>query len=170
MNGAAGVRAFVNLSANALREANLVATVAAVLSETGLPAEHLVLEITERALLNNPGPVLETMTRLNTMGVTFALDDFGAGSSGFSCLCSYPFHILKIDRSLISGLEPNSRALTIVTGIIEMARGLGMTVIAEGVETESQAALLRNAGCELAQGYLFAKPGLLPKQEGRAAA
>ena len=110
------------------------------------------------------------MTRLNAIGVSFALDDFGAGYAALSYLSKYPFRVLKLDRSLITAIGQESRALTVVAGIVEIAHRLGMTVVAEGVETEIQAALLVAAGCEAAQGYLFARPGPLPKREAAAAA
>jgi diguanylate cyclase (GGDEF)-like protein/PAS domain S-box-containing protein len=148
----------VNLSARQLADRDLVEYVAATLSESGLAPERLGLEITETLLMHEVDAAIETLRALRALGVSLHLDDFGTGYSSLSYLKRFPLDGLKLDRSFIAGLGANTQESAIVAAVIEMARALGMTVIAEGVETEEQLASLRDLGCELAQGYYFARP------------
>jgi EAL domain-containing protein (putative c-di-GMP-specific phosphodiesterase class I) len=151
-------RVSVNLSARQLADRDLVEHVTATLRATGLPPDRLALEITESLLMHEVGAAIETLRELKALGVRLHLDDFGTGYSSLSYLKRFPLDALKLDRSFIAGLGADTQESAIVAAVVEMARALGLTVIAEGVETEEQLASLRALGCELAQGYYFAAP------------
>lgn len=125
---------------------------------TRFPPERLQFEITEGYLLANPERVVRAVETFKERGMSIALDDFGTGFTSIHYLRSYGFSHIKIDKSLLDGLAPGSKGAMLVTGAIMLACGLDMRVIAEGVETEEQAQLLRQAGCHKLQGYLFGKP------------
>ena len=153
----------VNLSARQLGDAHLVADVAMALHESGLPASALTLEITETALVAEPESALTTLRALRALGVTIALDDFGTGFSSLSHLHHYPVDIVKIDRSFVTGVaDPHSDGRAIVAAVLGLAAHMNLRVTAEGVETEEQAAALRELGCERLQGYFFGKPAPAP--------
>src|SRR5207237_9440287 len=118
----------------------------------------LELEITESLLMHNTLQNVATLERLVEVGVRLSIDDFGIGYSNLGYLQRFPIHALKIDRSFVSGIvdDPNDRA--IVLAILALARGLGVRVVAEGVESSQQAELLRAQGCDAVQGYFFSKP------------
>jgi EAL domain-containing protein (putative c-di-GMP-specific phosphodiesterase class I) len=118
----------------------------------------LELEITESVLLDDHHQVAEELASLRAVGVTLSLDDFGTGYSSLSYLKRFRFDVLKIDRSFVSGLPKDSDDVSVVNAILAMAKGLGLDVVAEGVENEEQLEFLTMQGCELAQGYLLAKP------------
>jgi len=126
--------------------------------EARFPPERLQFEITEGYLLANPERVVRAVETFKERGMSIALDDFGTGFTSIHYLRSYGFSHIKIDKSLLDGLAPGSKGAMLVTGAIMLACGLDMRVIAEGVETEEQAQLLRQAGCHKLQGYLFGKP------------
>jgi predicted signal transduction protein with EAL and GGDEF domain len=152
----------VNLSSKQLSQPDLANVIDEVLRETGLPAEHLQLEITESAILDHPEAAASTLRRLKQLGVRLSIDDFGTGYSSLSYLQRFPIDALKIDRSFVQHLGVE-RAIDgddarIVRAIVMIGRNLGKQVIAEGVETADQLALLRDVGCDFAQGYFFAKP------------
>lgn len=128
-----------------------------MLADTGLAAEHLEIELTESAAFGDPAifPALEALRQL---GVRFAADDFGTGYSSLQHLKCCPITTLKIDQSFVAGLADDARDRTIVKTVIRLAHGLGMNVVAEGVETSASLELLRQAGCDAAQGFLYAKP------------
>src|SRR6202034_2315970 len=128
------------------------------LSETGYPPELLELELTESLFVGEFGAASLILKELQTRGIMMALDDFGTGQSSLSYLHRLPFHRLKIDQSFIRCIKDGEACPPIVHNIIEMARGLGMTAIAEGIENAHQAELLRLQGCEEGQGYLFSRP------------
>ena len=151
------MRMWVNLSARQLSDVDLPRLVADVLRETGLAAEHLGLELTESALMHDLAAAIETLTRLRDLGVSIAIDDFGTGYSSFSHLKRFPITCLKIDRSFLEGLGEQAEDTAIVGSIIGLAHMLGLDAIAEGVETQVQLDELRDLGCDLAQGWLFAK-------------
>ena len=155
----------VNVSAGQFRHAELVRFVAETLSETGLPAECLKLELTESALMKDVKASVKIMEDLKRMGVQIVVDDFGTGYSSLSYIQRFPIDGLKIDRSFISGDSHwnNSR---IVQTIISLARIIGVGVVAEGVEDRAQLDMLRKFECEFAQGYLFSKP--LPEKDASA--
>ena len=147
----------VNLSARQFDKATLVPIVLSALQNSGLPAHSLELEITESMIMQQPEEALAIMEDLTDLGVKLAIDDFGTGYSSLSHLKRFPLHTLKIDRSFVEGL-PNERSdLAIAETIITLGKHLGMTVIAEGVETAEQAAFLERERCEEVQGFLYAK-------------
>ena len=151
----------VNLSAVQLRDPGLVELVEAALTESGLAPERLRLEVTETALIDRPGVATRTLSMVRDLGVRVSLDDFGTGYSSLSYLSSYPFDVLKIDRSFVSGprgLTAWDRGQRLVEGIVRLAHSLGLTVVGEGVEDEAQARLLTDLGCDLLQGFHLARP------------
>ncbi|ABI56991.1 EAL domain-containing protein [Alkalilimnicola ehrlichii MLHE-1] len=151
-------RMAVNVSPIQITGSDFVATVRTSLRRTGLPAECLELEITERMLLGGQRRVLQSLQALRDLGVGLSLDDFGTGYSALSYLRQMPFSVLKIDRSFVQGAAAGPRGEQLLCSIIGMAQGLGLRVVAEGVETEAQVALLQREGCDLLQGYHFARP------------
>jgi diguanylate cyclase (GGDEF)-like protein len=148
----------VNLSPLQFRDAGLVASVAAILNETGLPPSRLELEITETTVLETNSQTVDALWQLHGMGVRIALDDFGTGYSSLSYLRRFPFNKIKIDRSFIRDLGHEKDDSSITLAIIGLACSMNMLVTAEGVETEEQAAMLTSFGCTQAQGYLFCRP------------
>ncbi|MCY0386087.1 EAL domain-containing protein [Robbsia sp. Bb-Pol-6] len=154
----AGIRVAVNLSPVQFRDASLLRVVDAALRDSGLPPERLELEITESVFLEADDTVLATLHALRSRGVSFALDDFGTGYSSLSYLRSFPFDKVKIDKSFVHASTGDSGSLAIVRAIIGMANSLGMTVIAEGVETQEQLGLVHAQGCMQVQGYFFSRP------------
>lgn len=149
----------VNLSAIQFESGNLPALVEQVLEETGLPAGRLELEITESLLISDTDSVIKQLYALRNQGVSIALDDFGAGYSSLAYLWRFPFNTLKLDRSFLSEIDrPESKSHTIVQSIISLGQILKMTIIAEGVETTDQLALLRDLGCNATQGFLLGRP------------
>jgi EAL domain-containing protein (putative c-di-GMP-specific phosphodiesterase class I) len=145
----------VNLSAKQFTHSNLVEELTDILRETDLPPGCLNLEITESLLISNSEPVKALLSRLKAMGLELHLDDFGTGYSSLSYLHRFPIDVLKIDRSFVSRIENNGENSEIPDAIITMAHHLGMKVIAEGVETSSQLAHLKQLGCEYGQGNYF---------------
>ncbi len=149
----------VNVSSHQLRRPGLADTVRHDLQEAGLDGSRLCLELTESAILDNSPQVMETLRSLKQLGVQLALDDFGTGYSSLSGLRSFPLDELKVDRSFITECEnPGSSAAIITRAIIAMAHGLGLRVVAEGIETEGQLHFLRANGCDQYQGFLFSRP------------
>lgn len=148
----------VNLAARQFRQPGLVARVAATLTETGIDPAMLELEITESAMMHDPQQVTETLSELKRIGVRIAIDDFGTGYSSLGYLKHFPVDVLKIDQTFIRDAPTHPHDATIVRVIIDMARALNLQVIAEGVETAAHLAFVQNMGCDLAQGYHFAKP------------
>jgi diguanylate cyclase (GGDEF)-like protein len=156
--GLGPVRLNVNLSARQLQQADFVADVRAVVAETGVDPRAVVLELTESALLEPEGQVAETIGALAELGVRFAIDDFGTGYSSLAYLKHFPVDSLKIDRSFIRHLTTNPDDAAITAAIVALGRALGIDVVAEGVETEEQAALLARLGCGQIQGYFVGPP------------
>jgi diguanylate cyclase (GGDEF)-like protein/PAS domain S-box-containing protein len=148
----------VNLSPRQLRTPKLTETIADALASAGWPAELLKLEITESMVIENPDASVAAMQRLCAMGVGLAIDDFGTGHSSLSYLSRFPVAQLKIDRSFVRGLPGNEREAAIATAIVAMGHGLKLQVLAEGIETEAQRRFLHGLGCDLGQGWLFARP------------
>jgi diguanylate cyclase (GGDEF)-like protein/PAS domain S-box-containing protein len=148
----------VNLSPRQVAHAELVPTVARVLDETGLDPTRLALEITENVLISEAESPWNTLDALKRLGVTLMLDDFGTGWSSLSYLKRFPVDVLKIDRTFVDGLGAEAEDSAIVKAIVGMARALELGVIAEGVETAEQARILRELGCERAQGFFFGRP------------
>jgi len=156
----------VNLSPINFQNGNLAAAVAEMLTDHGLPPEMLMLEITEGVVLNERAVAIETMNALRKLGVGLSLDDFGTGYSSLSRLAQLPIRELKIDRSFMRDIESDRGARAIVTTVVSAGQSLQLTVVAEGVETDGQRALLTQLGCDVVQGFLYA-PALAPAAFGR---
>jgi EAL domain-containing protein (putative c-di-GMP-specific phosphodiesterase class I) len=148
----------VNLSVAQVSEPDLIGVAAAALDASGLPARRLVLEVTESLLLEDDPAAYEVLHRLRGLGVAVALDDFGAGCSSLSYLRSFPFDRIKIDQSFVRDLPQRRNCEAIVRAVAHLASALGMTTVAEGVETEDHLACVAAAGCDAVQGYLFSRP------------
>jgi len=148
----------VNISARQFSHPDLVSIVGETLRSSGLPADRLTLEVTESAVVRDIQAGAGTIRSLRSMGVKIAIDDFGIGYSSFGYLRSFAFDTVKIDRSFTRGLPEKSEDAAITRGIIALSQALGMTVTAEGVETEEQATFLAAAGCDSLQGYLIGRP------------
>jgi EAL domain-containing protein (putative c-di-GMP-specific phosphodiesterase class I) len=133
-------------------------SIAALLRRTDDPAELLILEITESVFIQDSERALLVLDDLKDLGIRLALDDFGTGYSSLSYLKRFPVDIIKIDRSFIADLDQNSASHTIVDAVVGLAHGLGMTVVAEGVETEEQLDRITRMGCDYCQGFYFARP------------
>lgn len=160
------LRMSVNLSVRQLRDAALANRVAAVLAASALPAHLLELEITESSVMDRPAEAVALLRSLKALGLELAIDDFGTGHSSLSYLKLFPLDHLKIDRSFVSDIEFDPNDATIVAAAVSLAHNLGLTVIAEGVETATQVERLRELGCDELQGYHFCKP--LPAAEAEA--
>ena len=152
------LRVSVNLSARQLSRKGLVEYVKALLLQSGISGQQLGLEITESSLIPNMSIASEVLGSLRELGVFLLVDDFGTGYSSLSHLHAFPFDVLKIDRCFVGRMTEGEQPLQIVRTIIELARGLGMDVVAEGIETREQQRLLRQMGCSFGQGFLFARP------------
>jgi diguanylate cyclase (GGDEF)-like protein len=148
----------LNVSGRQLLDGQLALDVAAILAETGLPARALTLELTETVLMDDPGNILLRLSELKELGVQLAIDDFGTGYSSLSYLRRFPVDKLKIDKSFIDNIETVEEDLAIVRTVVDLARILQLQTTAEGIETPQQRDLLTAAGCEVGQGYLFARP------------
>ncbi|HXF78633.1 MAG TPA: EAL domain-containing protein [Usitatibacter sp.] len=160
------VRMCVNISARDLRQGEeLVQFVSACLAEAELAAGMLCLEITESALMEDPAIAQSTLRRLRELGVATSIDDYGTGYSSLAYIKQLAVNELKIDRGFVAGMEADQRNAAIVRSTIELGHNLGLTVVAEGVETEHELAQLRRFGCDAAQGYLFARPMSAPAFE-----
>lgn len=151
------VRVAVNFSAQQFRQLDLSKRVADTLRRTGALAQWLDIEITESLAMTHPEKAVDQLNALVALGCRVALDDFGTGYSSLAYLKTLPIHKLKIDKSFMDGIPGDSNDVAISRAIIALARSLGMTLIAEGVETDAQLAFLRQHGCETYQGWLFAK-------------
>lgn len=148
----------VNISGKQVAQADLVEEIRLIIEETAWDAQRLNLEITENAVMENYINTVEILAKLQTLGIHIQVDDFGMGYSSLSYLSRFPLNALKIDRSFVSALEKDSSHVKIVQAIVTMTHGLGMEVIAEGVENENQLNQLAALGCESVQGYLIARP------------
>ena len=155
----------VNLSVKQFGSPNLIASIDDTLAATGLSYHHLHLEITESALIDNPQTAESILCALRERGVQLAIDDFGTGYSSLSMVHQFPVQVLKIDRSFTQRMAQDNRGIAMVQSILALAHNLGMTAIAEGVETVEQLSYLRRLRCPLAQGYYFAKPLPAPEAE-----
>jgi diguanylate cyclase (GGDEF)-like protein/PAS domain S-box-containing protein len=147
----------VNLSVQQLHDRRIVGKVSDILERTGLPAERLVLEVTESTLITDTEMIASTMQQLRSFGTRLAIDDFGTGYSSLGYIQQFEFDVLKIDKTFVDDLDSftNQR---IVTAVLQLAEQLGVKTIAEGIEQELQGELLKALGCKLGQGYLYAKP------------
>ncbi|MEQ6333769.1 EAL domain-containing protein [Sphingobium sp. MK2] len=152
------VKLSVNVSPAQFRDPGFEREVVHVLEQTQFPPSRLQLEITEGYLLSHPEHATRAIKAFKALGISIALDDFGTGFTSIHYLRTYGFSHVKIDKSLLIGLLPSSKAALLVMGAINLARGLDMRVVAEGVEYEDQAEILRASGCDELQGYLFGRP------------
>jgi EAL domain-containing protein (putative c-di-GMP-specific phosphodiesterase class I) len=148
----------VNVSPRQVLGTELVADVRRSLEQARLAPESLVLEITESALLQDTDTTLEVLHRLKKLGVRLAIDDFGTGYSSLSYLQRFPFDVLKIDRAFVTAIDNQSDDSSLAPAVVSLANTMHLKVVAEGVETPSQADALAAMGCELAQGFLLARP------------
>lgn len=148
----------VNVSAKQFHINHISDTVKSILRKHQIPSGRLVLEITESLLLPDDQSVQHELEHLANMGLTLSIDDFGTGFSSLSVLQQAPIGQLKIDQRFVKKLGDNKQDATMVQAIISMTNGLGMEVVAEGVETESQKAVLTELNCDLLQGYLISRP------------
>jgi EAL domain-containing protein (putative c-di-GMP-specific phosphodiesterase class I) len=148
----------VNLSPLQVRHSGIVELVRRSLIEAAVSPARLVLEVTEGVLADNSDAMVRRIEELHALGVHMALDDFGSGYSNLAYLQRFPFDKLKLDKSLVDALGTSANGGAVVQAIVALGRALGLSITAEGVETEQQRVLLRLAGCDEMQGYLFAKP------------
>jgi diguanylate cyclase (GGDEF)-like protein len=156
--GGDGLSVSVNVSTRQVRRPGLIEDVDAALAGSGLAAEQLMLEITESVLARRMDELTSILEEVTSHGVRLALDDFGTGYSSLSLLQDLPVHTLKIDRSFVQSIVAEGGRAPFVRAIVELAEGLELTVIAEGIEEVGQVAALRRLGCRIGQGFYFAKP------------
>jgi len=154
----AGWSVAVNVSAQQFRQADFVQEVLGVLRDCGADPRQLKLELTESLLLDQVDSAIARMHELRALGLGFSLDDFGTGFSSLSYLRRLPLEQLKIDRSFVVDLLTDANAASIARAVIHLAHSLGLSVVAEGVESEDVWSHLREQGCDAAQGYLFSRP------------
>ncbi|MCA1748337.1 MAG: EAL domain-containing protein, partial [Sphingomonadales bacterium] len=154
----AGLRVAVNVTSAEMAEPDFCQALLARIDESGFAHDRLTVEITESGLIADLGAAAEQLARLREAGLRVAIDDFGTGYSSLAYLKSLPLDYLKLDRRLSQDIAGGPRDRVVVSGVIEMARSLDLTVIAEGVETQDQLALLAEEGCDFYQGYLCSPP------------
>jgi EAL domain-containing protein (putative c-di-GMP-specific phosphodiesterase class I) len=152
------VRVAVNLSPVQFKNSNLAQSVISALAASGLAPERLELEITESVLLQDSEATLAALHKLRSFGVKISMDDFGTGYSSLSYLRSFPFDKIKIDRSFVHELATREDSMAIVRAVTGLGKSLGISIVAEGVETKEQLGLLRTEGCTEVQGFLFSRP------------
>ncbi len=148
----------VNLSPRQFQENGLLSQVAAALDATGLPSELLMFEITETTVMEDLSGAREVMKKLNRLGVRLAIDDFGTGHSSLAYLKQFPVHEVKVDRAFVQGVAEDPVDSAIVRAVIDVANAMGISALAEGVETKNQAAALTLLGCQVGQGFYFSQP------------
>ena len=153
-----GLRISVNLSPSLFATRNVQEMVRDALAQSGLPPHLLDLEITEQVLLGKVDDVAATVTNLREVGVNFSIDDFGTGYSSLAYVKSFPVQRLKVDQTFIEKIATDPSDAALVRAVINLAHGLGMTVVAEGVETEEQIFALRELGCDEVQGFFVREP------------
>jgi EAL domain-containing protein (putative c-di-GMP-specific phosphodiesterase class I) len=157
-HGLAPITMAVNLSPRQFLDDHLLRDLDEVLHESGLPPHLLQLEITESMVMQNVERGIKVLDSIRSRGVRLAIDDFGTGYSSMSLMKQFPIDTIKIDRSFVRDLAENEEDRAIATAIISMGKALGLTVVAEGVETSEQDAFLRRRECDELQGYLYSKP------------
>lgn len=158
IKAAADMHIAVNVSGVQLKRDDIVATVHDALSNAGLPGSALKIELTESAIVSDPERIREVFHRLKALGCKIAMDDFGTGYSSLAYLQTFPIDVLKIDQSFIAGMLDSEDSQNIIDAILSLSRALHMTTVAEGIETELQMRAIRAAGCDIGQGYYFARP------------
>jgi diguanylate cyclase (GGDEF)-like protein/PAS domain S-box-containing protein len=158
LRSSANLRVTVNISPGQLRSEHLLDSIAGALDRSGLPPDALTVEITETAIIEDLDLTQRRLHELRSLGVSTSLDDFGTGHSSFVHIRELPIDLLKIDRSFVDGMMTNQRDSAIVRAVVMLASSLGLSVVAEGVESAEQAMALRSMGCRLMQGYHFGRP------------
>ncbi|MBV7259608.1 bifunctional diguanylate cyclase/phosphodiesterase [Erythrobacter crassostreae] len=154
----------INSSEADLRKGECLDQITRLAKNGNLAPRNLIVEVTETMLLtDDSGAICDCLTTLEAMGCKIALDDFGTGFSSLTHLRNFPIHTVKIDREFVSSIDEDHQARLIIQAIVQMARSLGLSVVAEGVENESQFNFLKSSGCSHAQGFFFAKPSLIPE-------
>jgi diguanylate cyclase (GGDEF)-like protein len=148
----------INLSARQIAHPDLVATVADTIARTGVDPATLCLEVTETAVMDDHEAAADVLLELKALGLTLAIDDFGTGYSSLRALQRFPFDVVKIDRSFVTGIETSEQESAIVAAIVSLSHALGLRTVAEGVEQVAQVERLRVLGCDIAQGYFYARP------------
>ncbi|MGA1131452.1 MAG: EAL domain-containing protein [Prochlorotrichaceae cyanobacterium] len=148
----------VNLSGRQFSQPDLIQSILNIIHRTGLPASCLKFEVTETIAMQNVEETIDILLRLKELGFKISIDDFGTGYSSLSYLCHFPIDTLKVDRTFVARIQDSPADYAIVQTIVTLSHSLGMKVVAEGIETETQWQILRDLGCEYGQGYLFAKP------------
>lgn len=155
--GMTDVRVSINFSGMQVEQDSFIDEIKGALSKHNLPGEALEVEITENVIMNDMSSVIKKLRELAGLNIKIAVDDFGTGYSSLSYLQQFPINTLKIDKSFISTMNETEEATSIVDAIVAMAKGLKLSLIAEGVETDPQLEYLKSLGCEAIQGYLFGK-------------
>jgi EAL domain-containing protein (putative c-di-GMP-specific phosphodiesterase class I) len=155
---AAGLSVAVNISARSISRPDFADAVFGMLAASRVPNERLILEITETALVADPERAGVNLRRLSAAGIRISLDDFGCGQTSLGLLSTLPLHEVKIDKSFVMDMLADRSHLAIVRSVIDLAHNLGFEVVAEGVETEAVLDELSRHGCDIAQGYLLARP------------
>ncbi len=153
-----GLQISVNLSPVQFRQVNLEALLQQLVEEHDIDARRFVLEITEGVLMESSERTSRTLDAIHAMGFQTALDDFGTGYSSLAYLCNFRFDKIKIDRTFVAGMSKSESYKKIVNAIISLGRGLGMEIVAEGVETEAEVVAMTQLGCTALQGFYFSKP------------
>ena len=156
--GFPNLRLAVNLSAHQFHRSHLVRSIVQILKASGLDPQYLELEVTESAAMDDVSAAIETLKELSNAGMQIAMDDFGTGYSSLSVLKHFPLDTIKIDRSFVMDLVESPSDAAIASTIIALAKGLNFKVLAEGIETPEQVAVLSDMGCDYAQGYWFSRP------------
>jgi len=148
----------VNVSTRQLESEDLIHVVRRALEDSGLPANNLVIEITESGLMRDPTATAERLSRLKELGVRIAIDDFGTGYSSLAYLQQFPVDTLKIDRSFVMRITESSASQALVHTLVQLGKTLGIETFAEGIEFDAQLNQLRDEQCDAGQGFLFARP------------
>jgi EAL domain-containing protein (putative c-di-GMP-specific phosphodiesterase class I) len=148
----------INVTAIQLEKNNLAETIETLLAQQGVDPKYLEIEVTESMVMNDTETVISVLKKLQALGISIAMDDFGTGYSSLAYLRRLPLNVLKVDRSFVMHSDENEQDAQLVRTIVAMGHALGLTVVAEGVETAGQVDLLRGIGCDRAQGYFFSRP------------
>jgi len=148
----------VNVSAREIETGQLVESVRGALARCGVAASELCVEVTERYLMNETGAALDVVNALHDLGGQLALDDFGTGHSSLLVLKRLPIQTVKVDRAFVQGVDDGNEDAAIIEAVASLAHALGLSAVAEGIETETQRRRCHELGCDLGQGFLFARP------------
>ncbi|GAE27203.1 diguanylate cyclase/phosphodiesterase [Halalkalibacter wakoensis JCM 9140] len=152
------IKMYVNFTAKQLQQSRLVEKVSRILFETGMEPERLGIEITELAAVGEREDIISSLAHLQSIGVTISIDDFGTGFCSFGYLKQFPINKIKIDKSFVMGIDQNRENQAITEAVVKLGQGLGLTVVAEGIETERECNYVKKLGCDEAQGYYFSRP------------